>query len=327
MNNNKLLLLDDKKSILIDDIDYVNEIIEKTSWRFISKLNLSERVIELLPKDKLHWSQISSRIDDFSNEFLEKFHDEIYFYSYLNTDRITIDFINFMRKFPKSFDRMSGAINDYANLNIIDYILSEIDGYIDWMTISMRDDLTNEFVENHEDDINWHCVRVWNFSSDLFKKHKHELPYDRIFHTSLSEDFFKENWNDINAQDICKFDFTEEFINDYYLTKYSGTIHEVFLYQENLGLNFAEKYWHELKYNEGIFTKDNIFTEEFILKHENDLRNEHWENIFLYQKLSESFIEKYAHKVSIECLEYQELSNEFILKHYKTNKTIFNKNN
>lgn len=137
---------------------------------------------------------------------------------------------------------------------------------MDWDKKSEEPQLTEAFIEEHADRVNWKIIcNHQNLSEAFIEKFK-----DRV------------DWKIIS----CKQKLSEVFIMKY---KAKLCWSDVCAYQK-----LSEKFMIKMsKYIDwGIVCEVQEMSESFIIKHQGNMS---WENIFIGQRLSEAFIAKYHH--------------------------------
>ena len=179
--------------------------------------------------------------------------------------------------------------------------------YETWCKISCGHILSEDFIREFQDKIDWHCISIYQ---------------------KLSEEFIREfqdkvNWYEISSSQILSEEFIKEFADKVYWSRISS-------FQKLSGefiKEFQDKvYWYEISSSQIL---SEAFIEEFqdkvnwlyISKYQKlskkvirEFKNKvNWLYISYYQKLSEGFIREFSDKVNWDYISYsQKLSEKFI---------------
>jgi len=170
-------------------------------------------------------------------------------------------------------------LNNKLSENLIEALLySEEADTIDYTILFSTQNISEKFINRH--------IKKFNERFCIISISK-----------SLSEKFIDKyyrqlDWRAISASQKLSVEFIEKYINYIHMPS-------ICLFQE-LTEDFIRKYIQRIR-EEGYFTAitvSQVFSEKFIEEMETHIDETHcWEGIFSFQKLSDEFKKKYAHKV------------------------------
>ena len=156
--------------------------------------------------------------------------------------------------------------------------------YDNWVSLSMHKGLTEDFIREFADRVDWEWISIYHQLSESFIR---EFA-DRVYwywiskYKHLSEDFIREFADELDWVGISLYQrLSEDFIRE---NKYRVNWHCVSIYQ-HLSENFIREFADRLN----------------------------WDSISIHQHLSEDFIREFADKVKWDWIaKFQRLSKEFI---------------
>jgi len=284
------------------------EFLEQYMDRFANRIHeyqyLSNTFMEN-NKSKINWNQIGM-YQNLSEEFILN-----------NSDVITSELLENIIMYQK------------VSSKILDTYISEAK-YIDWVSIITTQDLSEDFIEKHEDKINMDLVSKYQkLSIGFIEKHISKLDLDLlIVNNNFDDDFIMKYIKGFSLDQLLKYSkFKDKYMNG----KVSvSNIISLFEYQK---LNQKEidkkliKYKEELK-SSGFYwlqlSRYQKLSEEFM---NNNFSNLYLEDICEYQVLSKRFVKKYEDRFNTteieKIIEHQDFDTSFLLN----NKKITDKGN
>jgi len=178
----------------------------------------------------------------------------------------------------------------FSDENDIEKCKQEFSNKVNWVSISIYQLLSEEFIREFANRVNWHNISI-------FQK--------------LSEEFIREfanrvNWNYISVDQNLSEGFIREFTDRVNWVSISNC--------QKLSEEFIREFANKVNWNDiSIFQK---LSEEFIREFSDKVD---WYNISRYQKLSEAFVREFANKVNWNNISrYQKLSKGFIKEYNLT---------
>jgi hypothetical protein len=176
---------------------------------------------------------------------------------------------------------------------------------VNWYIISGRQDLSEDFIRKHKDDINWNQLSFYhkNLSIPFIEEFINYLNLHEIIENSkLSEEFIKKYSNKLFGKEnlqlrLFKYQNISPKLFEYLSNKYSILSSSLIAYiiqnQNNISKEFIEKYNKDIDWT-NICSQYHRLTEPFMRKFHEYLD---WPLVSKAQKLSEKFIEDFQDKV------------------------------
>lgn len=203
---------------------------------------------------------------------------------------------------------------------------------LSWYKISRKQNLSEDFIRKHKDDVNWRQISYYqeNLSIPFIEEFINYLNLSGILlNSKLSEEFIKKYSDKLfkfdNDSQYLLFYYQNispelfEYLNNKYIILPSSLIAYIVKNQNNITKEFIEKYNKNIDWTI-LCDQYHRLTEPFMREFHEYLD---WNKISKAQKLSEKFIEDFQNKVNWKYIfNYQSsLSPEFINKwKHKINK-------
>ena len=162
-----------------------------------------------------------------------------------------------------------------------------------WKSVSIHKDLTEDFIREFADKVDWGWISMYQYlSEDFIKESQHFVDWSAISsYQHLSEDFIREfahkvDWDNISASQHLSEDFIREFKDKVNWTYISGC--------QRLSEEFIREF--KDKVNWDFISKHQRLSEGFIREFKNWVN---WYSISRYQPLSKEFIEEFKDKLDM----------------------------
>jgi hypothetical protein len=161
-----------------------------------------------------------------------------------------------------------------------------------WKEISKDCQLSEEFIDAYQDELDWLCIcRYQKLSEDFIRCHINKIKFGAISqYQKLSEDFIRDyknkvDWKSISTYQTLSEDFIREFHNKVNWFRISSN--------QKLSENFIREFKDKVDWD-CISYKQQTLSEDFIREFHDKV---HWNTIFIYQKLTPEFKEEFKDKI------------------------------
>ena len=191
----------------------------------------------------------------------------------------------FVEKFQDKLDWKSRCLLFHLNEDQIG-LYSHLIG---WLNISWHCRLSEAFIETHKDDVNWNWISCCQKLSEVFiERHKDRVDWPVVSaNQKLSEAFIEKFHDRVYWCKICMY----QKLSEAFILLFDGRVD-----------------WRGLSYNAKVRLSSTFY------KRFGDLLD--WNFVSVYHSLLESEIEEFAELVDWKKIsQYQDLSDEFIVKH------------
>lgn len=185
----------------------------------------------------------------------------------------------------------------------------------DWYNVWDEQEVSEEFIERHIDNVDWERVSCCqNLSEDFIRKYADKVDWEDIsLSQEMSEQFVREFWDKIHKNIF--FNFNKKVSNDFIREMRSKYPAEVIEIGDNCSVdpNIFREFLNELKWAETGAAVE--LTEEQIIEWRDYLD---WHNVIEFQpKISQDFVKKFLRKVKDSkkwewAFEYKKFDEEFI---------------
>lgn len=226
-----------------------------------------------------------------------------------------------MKEFWDKIDWMTIIYNDDMSEEEIEFYITHIFDYRYYSDSYIIPLITHQTLSVELLDKYWHIfknnstyVSKWqNLTEDFIEKHAEDLNWDEISrHQVLSEDFMKKwekkiNWNWVHQTQELSKQFVMEIYNEFMLNA-----QHLVGYNMKFTQSFIERYYDRFKWNWVLISRYVELNSDFVLQHRCEVC---WEDIARFQHFSEIWAEKYLKDYLSVYIANHKVSTDFIRKH------------
>lgn len=284
------------------DEKFIPFIADYLKWDILSRSNISDKIIRKYA-DRIDWKYLSER--GLSESLLREFSDKVKWKN--------LPFMNFSESFIIEFyNKLNHIVYTPANEEFINKIESK--GTVNWATIKV-DNLSNEMIINHSDEINWVLNRndlsKRKWEEEFIAKYADNFSWKDLPVYHLPPKFLNKHKDKINWEDLSCEVRSEKFIKVFHNFVCWQNL-PAKKYSDAFAIEFKDKiYWPKVEIDQfsettieaccdnpmfpwnRVSRMDNL-SEAFMKKHRDSLD---WEIIAKKKNLSKTFRKEFASKL------------------------------
>lgn len=288
-------IIGSKKQI---SIDFIREFKDKINWdHFSHELNINSKILKEF-WDKVNWLNViyNNDLNDDIIEFYityvleDRHYNESYIYPLISHQSISIKLLN---KYWNIFKPFANSISKWQNLT--EEFIEQHAEEVDWSEISSHQVLSEDFMKKWENKINWNFLHqtqglskqfVMEIYNEFMLNASHLVNYNMKFTQSFIERYY----------DVFKWDWTliSRYVNlnDKFIIKYKKKLHldDIARFQKHLSEKFAEKYL--IEYISLYIANHKVHT-DFIREHVDKIEPLYWIDIINTQQWDENTIREF----------------------------------